>query len=139
ANTAPFDFDYVTVDDSPTYDSPTDEQHRIVASGLLDLPFDSRISGVATYGSGLPFHVFGPNPPWWNGGRRDETFQLDLRLTKFFDIEDHRFEIFVDAINVTNEVFNPAIEQCNCSPNFGQPFNQILQGRTFQVGARARW
>lgn len=138
--TAPFDFDYPTIEETPTYPSANDEEHRIVASGLVDLPWNTRLSGLAQYGSGTPFTIFGPAPPDWNGGRREPFEQLDLRLTKFFDFEDeHSFEIFFDAINVFDHVNNPAIEQCNCSPNFEQANNQIVQGRSFQVGARARW
>lgn len=140
--TSPFDFDYARIEDSPTYDSPGDERHRVVASGLIDLPWNTRLSGVANYGSGLPFHIFGPNPPLWNEGRRDATFVLDMRFSKFFDLggEDDRIEFFIDAINLTDEIINPSIEQCLCAPaNFGQPFNQVIQGRSFQVGARARW
>jgi outer membrane receptor for ferrienterochelin and colicin len=138
SNTAPFDFDYATIEDTPTFDAPTDERHRVVASGMLDLPWDTRFSGLATYGSGTPFHIFGPNPPGWNEGRRDEFFQVDLRFAKFFEFGEHELEFYLDGINVTNEANNPAVEQCTCGP-FGTPFNQILQGRSFQVGARARW
>lgn len=143
-NSAPFDFDYVTIDDTPTFDSPTDERHHVVASGLLDLPWawNTRLSGVATYGSGLPFTIFGPSPPGWFEGRRDATFTLDLRLSKIFDFNDgdHSVEFYLDAINVTDEILNPNIEQCTCGgSNFGHPFNQIVAGRSFQIGARARW
>lgn len=142
-NTAPFDFDYATVADTPWFDAPTDERHRLVVSGILDMPWawDTRLSGIANYGSGQPFHIFGPSPPGWNEGRRDETFVLDLRVAKNFDFgEERRVEFYIDALNVTDEIINPAIEQCTCGgSNFGQPFNQIIQGRSFQVGARARW
>ncbi len=139
SNTAPFDFDYPTVADTPTYDATNDERHRVVATGLYDLPWNTRLSGIFTYGSGAAFHIFGPNPPGWNEGRRAPFEQLDLRFTKFFDFDDgHSLEFYVDAINVMNRANNPNIEQCTCGP-FGQPFNQIIQGRSFQVGARARW
>jgi hypothetical protein len=143
SNTSPFDFDYPTIADTPTYDSPTDERHRVVISGILDMPWawDTRLSGIANYGSGLPFHIFGPNPPAWNEGRRDETFVVDLRVSKVFEFGDEdRVEFFLDALNVTDEIINPAIEQCLCAgPNFGRPFNQVVQGRSFQIGARARF
>jgi len=139
SNTAPFDFDYPTIEQTPTFDSPTDERHRLVATGMVDLPWDTRLSGIFTYGSGTPFHIFGPNPPGWNEGRRDPFEQIDLRFTKYFEFEEgHRLELFIDAINVANRANNPSVEQCTCGP-FGQPFNQVIQGRSFQVGARARW
>jgi hypothetical protein len=105
-----------------------------------------RVSGIGTYGSGLPFHIFGPNPPLWNEGRKDETFVLDLRLSKYVEFgedgEGGRIELFIDALNVTDEVVNPDVEQCLCAgspPFFGEARNQFLEGRAFQVGARARW
>ncbi|HCK84438.1 MAG TPA: TonB-dependent receptor [Hyphomonadaceae bacterium] len=138
-NTAPFDFDYARTDMTPTFDAANDERHRLVTSGLVDLPWNTRLSGIYTYGSGTPFHIFGPNPPGWNEGRRDPFHQVDLRFSKYFDFEEeHRVELFLDVINATDRVNNPNIEQCTCGP-FGQPFNQVVQGRSFQIGARARW
>lgn len=138
SNTAPFDFDYPTIAQTPTYDATNDERHRVVATGMVDMWWDTRLSGIFTYGSGTPFHIFGPNPPGWNEGRRDPFIQLDMRFTKYFDFGEHRVELFLDAINVTNRANNPNIEQCTCGP-FGQAFPQVVQGRSFQVGARARW
>lgn len=128
----------MTIEDPPTYDSPDVQRHLVVASGMLDLPWETRLSGLATYGSGLPFTIFGPSPPAWFEGRKDETFVLDLRFSKYFG-EDRQFEFFLDGINLTDEIINPAIEQCECSTNFGQANNQVIQGRSFQIGARARW
>jgi outer membrane receptor protein involved in Fe transport len=146
-NTAPFDFDFPTIDQTPTFDSSTDEQHRVVATGMVDLPWDTRLSGIYTYGSGTPFTRFNCCASGffidWNAARRDPFHQLDLRFTKYFEFgEDHRIEVFMDAINVFDRANNPAIEQCACpwaSTPFGQPFNQILQGRSYQFGVRARW
>lgn len=147
-NTAPFDFDYPTIEQTPTFDSSTDERHRIVATGMVDLPWDTRLSGIYTYGSGTPFTTFTCCDAGfvigWNEGRRDPFHQLDLRLTKYLEFgDDHRIELFIDAFNVTNRANNPAIEQCNCPwippGGFGAPFNQVIQGRSYQVGVRARW
>lgn len=142
-NTSPFDFDYVNVASTPTFDSAGVEEHRAVVSWLYDLPWTTRLSGIGTYGSGLPFTIFGPSPPAWNAGRKDETFVLDLRFSKFVEFgESGRIELFIDALNVTDEVRDPDIEQCLCAgspPFFGEARNQFREGRSFQVGARARF
>lgn len=139
-NTSPFDFDYARISQSPTFDSSTDERHHFVATGMVDMWWNTRLSGVATYGSGTPFTIFGPNPPDWNGGRNRAFEQLDLRFSKFFDFAngDHGLEFYLDVINALDHVNNPSIEQCLCGA-FKQPFNQVVQGRSFQIGARARW
>jgi hypothetical protein len=43
------------------------------------------------------------------------------------------------VINATNHGNTTNFNQSAASPNFGEPNNQIVQGRSFQVGARARW
>lgn len=150
-----FDFDYNRPGLSPTFPTNQDERHRIVATGIVALPMDFRLSGILTLGSGLPFHQFvcptASNPDiCWNGGRPEgqdflftDTFafrQIDLRLTKSFDVFNGRtVEMIFDAINVFNFENYNGFEQCLCSPNYGVPNNQYIPTRSFQVGLRYRW
>lgn len=150
-----FDFDYNRPGLSPTFPTNQDERHRIVATGIVALPFDFRLSGVLTLGSGLPFHQFvcptASNPDiCWNGGRpegQDFLFtdafsfrQIDLRLTKEFDVFDGQsVELILDAVNVFNFENYSGFEQCLCSPNYGVPNNQHLPTRSFQLSLRYRW
>ena len=157
---ASFDFDYTTPDQSPWYPSSFDERHRVVASGMIDLPMDFRLSGILTLGSGTPFHQWAcpaavrPAPynpdACWNGGRREkESFiipnawayrQLDLRLAKTFELWDGQaVEATFDAINVFNFKNVADVEQCLCSAQYGDPRTQHLPTRTYQVGLRYRW
>ena len=147
-----FDFDYNTPALSPHYPTAQDERHRIVASGIVGLPMDFRLSGILTLGSGLPFHQFvcptASNPDiCWNGGRPEKySFiipnawafrQLDLRLTKEFEfIPGQRLELIVDAINVLNFKNYSGFEQCLCSADYGDPRAQFLPTRSLQVGLR---
>ena len=151
-----FDFDYNWPDQSPVYPSATDERHRIVANGILDLPMDFQLSGIVTLGSGLPFTIFAcPDATapdiCWNGGRPDKkgfflpdafSFrQVDLRLTKDFDLwNGSELEVFLDAINVFNfDNFN-SFEQCMCAGDeFGEPRATYLPTRSFQIGARYKF
>ncbi|TPW06306.1 MAG: TonB-dependent receptor [bacterium] len=150
-----FDFDYNRPGLSPTFPTNQDERHRIVATGIVALPFDFRLSGVLTLGSGLPFHQFvcptASNPDiCWNGGRPEgqdflftDTFsfrQVDLRLTKEFDVfNGQSVELIVDAVNVFNFENYSGFEQCLCSPNYGVPNNQHRPTRSLQLGLRYRW
>lgn len=149
-----FDFDYNEVALSPEYPSSTDERHRIVISGTIGLPGDFLLSGIGTFGTGLPYNVFDcPNAPaggpniCWNGGRPDkrEIFpglsfafrQIDLRLTKGFDLwNGHRVEFIADAINVFDFTNYNGFEASATNPRFGIGTSQFLPTRSFQVGLR---
>lgn len=150
-----FDFDYNRPGLSPTFPTNQDERHRIVATGIVALPFDFRLSGVLTLGSGLPFHQYvcptASNPDiCWNGGRPEgqdflftDTFafrQIDLRLTKEFDVfNGQSVELILDAVNVFNFENYSNFEQCLCSAQYGEPRGQHLPTRSFQLGLRYRW
>jgi hypothetical protein len=157
---AGFDFDYNTPAQTPWYASSFDERHRIVASGMVDLPLDFRLSGILTLGSGTPFTQFvcptavrnDPSNPdiCWNAGRPEKySFiipnawafrQLDLRLTKTFELWDgHAVEVMFDAINVLDTKNYNGFEQCLCSADYGDPRSQAFPTRSYQVGLRYRW
>ncbi|WP_292067013.1 TonB-dependent receptor [Brevundimonas sp. UBA7664] len=150
-----FDFDYNRPGLSPTFPTNQDERHRIVASGIVDMPFDFRLSGILTLGSGLPFTQFvcptATNPDiCWNGGRPEKhSFifpdawayrQIDLRVTKEFEVfGGQSVELILDAINVFGFENYSNFEQCLCSAQYGDPRGQFLPTRSFQVGLRYAW
>ena len=150
-----FDFDYNTPALSPTFPTAQDERHRVVATGIVDLPLDFRLSGILTLGSGLPFTQFvcptASNPDiCWNGGRPEKhSFiipnawayrQVDLRLTKEFEVfNGQAVELILDAINVFGFDNYSNFEQCLCSAQYGEPRGQFLPTRSFQLGLRYRW
>ncbi|MGA0544301.1 TonB-dependent receptor [Brevundimonas sp. VNH65] len=152
SGTAGFDFDYNVPALSPEYPSNTDERHRIVASGMVGLPYDFMLSGIVTLGSGLPFNVFNcpdaTNPNiCWNGGRPEKHAflpglnfafrQVDLRLTKTFEtFEGQELQLIFDAINVFNFDNYSGFEGSFTSPRFGLPNSVFLPTRSFQVGLR---
>jgi outer membrane receptor for ferrienterochelin and colicin len=147
-----FDFDYNTPGLSPEYPSNTDERHRIVASGTLGLPYEFRLSGIVTLGSGLPYNVFdcagATNPNiCWNGGRPDKRAflpglnfafrQVDLRLSKSFKtFEGQNVEFMFDAINIFDFHNYSSFDGGSLSSTYGLPNAQFLPTRSFQVGLR---
>ncbi len=154
---SPFDFDYATIENSPWYNTPGVEKHRIVASGTLRLPGDILASSIVTLGSGRPFTIFnydGGPIRWFEGypeqraflpGLNFATRQVDLRLNKRFEIGGQRFEAILDGINVFNfknyNGFDQAYRTANradapLNPRFGIPTSQALPTRTFVMTLR---
>lgn len=155
---SPFDFDYATVAQSPWFNTPGVERHRIVASGTLRLPWDILASSVVTLGSGRPFTIFNPGnggrPLWFEGypekrgflpGLNFATRQIDVRLNKRFNIGGQQIEAIVDGINIFDfknyNGFDQALRTNNGAtgvpnPRFGLPTSQALPTRTIQLTLR---
>ena len=82
----------------------------------------------------------------FNGRQWDDHKQLDLRLSKFFDVDNARFEVIADAFNVLND-FSPTGVDGQLGRNFsvaGTPTlglprtaTGLLPGRQFRLGVRA--
>ena len=157
---SPFDFDYPTVAASPWFNTPGVERHRIVASGTLRLPWDMKASSVITLGSGRPFTMFnydGGKPNWFAAyperraflpGLEFATRQIDLRLSKIFEVNGQRIEAIVDGINIFDfhnyNGFNQTYRTSNSAtaplnPTFGLPTSQALPTRTIQFTLRYSW
>ena len=151
-----FCFDCFSVETSPMRSSANDETHRIVANGIVDLPWDFQLSGILTLGSGSPFNVFdGSGSQFYfrpYAGRPEKygfilpnAFayrNLDLRLTKNFEVfSGQELSLFVDAINVFNFDNYAGFDggtgsSASPNPNFGNPSSVLFPTRTFQVGMR---
>jgi hypothetical protein len=143
-----FNFDYATIKDSPVVPTAGDERHRVVLSGIVGLPWDTRLSTLIALGSGVPFTIsdasdgFGPGEFVLrrNGGRADKVVefrQVDVRLSKGFAYEGHRINAFVEAFNVFDsknyggyEGFLPP----EGNDNFGKPSRLVGPTRSLQFG-----
>jgi hypothetical protein len=154
-----FCFDCFSVETSPVRPTSNDEEHRIVANGIVDLPWDFQLSGILTLGSGTPYTIFDdtrtdspdflirPNagrPPTDNFIIPDAFAyrNLDLRLTKTFELWNaSELQLFVDAINIF-DFYNYAGfgdgtgSATNPNPQFGRPSRVLFPTRTFQLGFR---
>jgi hypothetical protein len=104
-----FTFDFL--DDPSTWpmvNSPI-EKHRIVASGIVGLPWDVRLSTLAQWGSGTPFNRVDELNEWgprravtdWYSQDAPNFRQVDLRLHKAFMLPGQgEVGLAIEAINV---------------------------------------
>ncbi|MEO8505509.1 MAG: TonB-dependent receptor [Acidobacteriota bacterium] len=151
-----FSLDYPSASQYPRRAVPGSEKDRIVATGMVALPWDLRLSTNISLGTGgatdvldfsqgfdLPArqqtHPFGRSIyPQKSGGFADRT--VDFRLQKDFRIHDDW------TIGVTGEIFNAfnwATYGClnnfippGGNPTFGQASCTTNLPRRYQVGAR---
>ena len=122
----------VSVPTNPMYDwgfSERDVKNRLLVSGLVELPYGFRVSGIAEYRSGTPYNptdagfdfvacgftslgfncpdarpvVHGQVVPR-NDYRNDSIERIDLRLSKAFAFADrYEVEIFAEVFNLLDE------------------------------------
>jgi hypothetical protein len=141
-----FSLDLPKISDWPRYGTPGTQDHRIVASGTIGIPWDMRASTLIQYSSGDKFRIHdfakgfcvgcynprtGEGPSWTT---------IDLRLDKDFAVSAYRVGVTLEAFNITNEERYSGFQDFNPpegNPNLGKP-TAIVGGsqRRFQVGLR---
>jgi hypothetical protein len=150
-------FDYINAAAFDRHPSDFDERHRIVASGIVGLPGNFRLSSILTLGSGTPFTVFDASQGFdrfqvrFGEGRAKERDFLgwknwvyrsfDMRLDWEVPVGGTRIGLIGEVFNAFNwinegcgfEGFVPPQPEVN--QNFGKGFCQF-NTRRFQVGAR---
>ena len=150
-----FSLDYITVAAYPRHPTATDERHRIVATGLYQLPADFRMSAFVQLASGVGYTIedfsqgFGINQKriLLYTGRPEGTFNyksVDLRLDKAFRFGARQaFELSAQVFNLFNwdnytgyQQFVPPLPETN--PNFGQPTREDPK-RRLQFGVAYRF
>lgn len=128
----------------------TDARHRVAASGVLELPYDCRLSALLNATSALPYNettgnvdkngdgVFG-NERLPGVGRNSERgspyFNLDLRFSKAIVFGKSRVELLIEAFNATNHDNWTGYTFVVGRSSFGKPAN-AGPPRQMQVGAR---
>jgi len=138
-----------------------DERHRLVATGVFELPKGVQVSPVFQLASARPYNLTagsdlnadGNNNDRYidpatgkqvsiNAARGDNTVVLDLRATKFFDLgSERRIATFVEVFNALNNVnFGGSYTGNGRSVLFRQPSGGFIPGigypRQVQLGAR---
>lgn len=128
------------------------ERHRLVVNGIVSGPWDTRLSGIFTYGSGLPYDVFNNVPNcdynciyWKNAKFGQKYVDLDLSIAKDFHWGNSQMlELRFDVMNVFNrDVNNGYINNIynwgstTANPDFGKATSADPNlTRRFQVGVR---
>ena len=112
-----FSLDGVTPDDYGFRARPGDERHRIVLSGLVDLPLGFRLSTLTTLGSGQAYNVFDARNGFGVDGEFTTRYpeknclgslfafcEVNLTLAKEFAIfgREDRLSLAVDLLNAFN-------------------------------------
>ncbi|NOZ95430.1 MAG: TonB-dependent receptor [Acidobacteria bacterium] len=148
--------------------SRNDERFRFVLSGIFHLPWGLTLAPVYQYGSGQPWnHLLGydyngdgKNSDRPAGVKRNDKdgprySNLNLRLTKTFQVGDGELEIIIEAFNVFNTtnydvnsvdqfeyLSGPTLANPDRSyvpnPNFGK-YRATLDPREIQLGMRYRF
>jgi outer membrane receptor protein involved in Fe transport len=144
-----FSLDLPTIADWPKYGTPGTQDHRIVASGIVGVPWDIRLSGLLQYSSGDKFRIHdfsngfcsdnrcytpltGEGPSWTT---------IDLRGEKDFPIMSrYSVGVTLEAFNIFNEDRYQNFQDFNGpegNPNLGEP-TAIVGGsqRRYQFGIR---
>lgn len=121
------------------------EKHHLVVNGIVSGPWDTRLTGILTYGSGTPFDVFKSTATcdyncsyYYNGAYGRTYLNLDLSIAKEFRFgESQALELRFDVMNVFNRDAYNTYEGNFYSPSFGKPTGADPNlTRRFQIGAR---
>ncbi len=138
----------------------TDARHRVTLSAIYQGPWGVNINGIFRYHSATPYTIFTTSDPNQDGFRYDllpggsvnsvrghDFSQLDLQLSKIFNIGPVSLELIADIFNVFNET-NPSgytvVFDANGNPTGLKPTvyaGDPLQGeqRLAQLGVRLRF
>ena len=152
----PFNFDFPNIGTQDFVPNAGNERHRIVANGIVDLPWGFRLSGLATYSSGLPYFIVDATEGFQPANIRLGHFleapsyvQIDLRLQKIFRLfNDTELTLSAEVFNVLNEDIWASGDDffcCGTLPEFRSGANigsgNVLAGppRSFQFGAAFRF
>lgn len=147
----PFD-----IDDEWSWSS-RDQRHRLVASGIVDLPLGFQLSGIFYTASAYPIGISSPIDAYddqWRSGQRiladgtklernsergEAIYKLDLRLTKWFRISKFKIEGFAEGFNILNRQNNGSFGSRWGTATYLEPrrsTNATYRPRKVQLGFR---
>ena len=154
-----FSLDFPTPGQYGRHPTDNDERHRVVLSGLAQIPWRFRLGTLITLGSGTPYNIddatrgFGPGLQVLRRGAGrppKEDFiipnafayrTMDLRLEKDFQIGPGELGLIAEAFNIFDYENYGCFEGFtggpnNPNPRFGQPNCLVEPGRRLQFGMR---
>jgi hypothetical protein len=144
------DFPMVSPESWPRVDQPV-EQQRLVASGIVGLPYDVRLSTLVQLGSGVRYNTRDELRGWgprrvqvgWAEGEGDTFRQVDLRMEKGLRVPGGRARtaISLEVINLFDDANYREYEALSRfdngteNANFGDPLWWTADpGRRVQLG-----
>ncbi|MBK5258526.1 MAG: TonB-dependent receptor, partial [Thermoanaerobaculia bacterium] len=141
-----FSLDLPTIADWPRYGTPGTSDHRIVANGIVGLPWEIRLSSILQYSSGDKFKINDFSRGFCTGCYQPRTGEgpswttIDLRAEKGFSFGRNTIGIIAEAFNVLNDERFQNFQDFNGpegNPNLGKP-TSIVSGsqRRYQFGLR---
>ena len=120
-----FDFDITNPEFLKFRPNAGNERHRLVANGIVDLPWGVKASGILTLASGVPADLldgetdgFGSNLRRGNLGPKKSFSQLDLRLLKEFPMMGRAFQVWAEVFNVFNTKNDAYGGRACCGPSY---------------------
>jgi len=87
-----------------------DQRHTLNGSVLFKLPYAVNLSFIGEYGSGLPYTPTNPSlqgGSFENSGRRPQSVNVDMRLSKVVHLAGHKLSLTANVYNlldIRNEV-----------------------------------
>ena len=145
-----FNFDFPNISARPYVPNAGDVRHKLVLNGMVDLPLDLQMSGLATISSPTPFAVIDASQGFGardiqllgNIGHLPAFVQIDLRLKKDVRVFGGDFYLQAEVFNLFNRAnftgadgFIPP----EGNANFGRPNAVAYPPRSFQFGAGVRF
>jgi len=124
-----------------------DARHRLVATGIFSLPFKFQLSGLFYYRSKYPWNAVyqadlnldsltGDYVDQQRNSRRGfDAYYLNIRISKFIDIDRFRIHPFIEMYNVSNRVNFAGVDPYIDGERFGEP-QAAGSPRLFQFGIR---
>ncbi len=142
----PFNFDHPNIAAQPFLPNSGNERHRLVVSGLTDLPWGLQASTLITVSSGVPFFVIDASKGFGgrdivlsNVGDTGYFAQVDARLAKTIKIRGVAVRLQAEVFNLFDKAnyqgydgFKPPLPAVNS--NYGNPNFLAGPPRTFQFG-----
>ena len=115
------------------------ERHRVVATGIVDIPYGFLLSGKLTWGSGLNYTYMDCSAgcAWFHDKTQASTTQLDAGVSKEFALPGKtRIVARVDVINLLNANNWGAYDRFPWDSTYQQPTGMSGPMRTIKLGLK---
>ncbi len=131
-----------------------DSRHRLLFSGIVQLPYDIQLSGIVQYFSARPYNIISgydengdgirndlpADVPHVNYGRGGDFLTVDMRVTKYIRLPaGNSLELMFEVFNLGNRVNYTSYEGEKRLDTFGEPSRTRGNPMQAQIGVRFRF